>query len=86
MKIKELSWWAFYILFFLVVLFLLFLLVRAFFGGALGQISNAGQLIYFIGLVMVVFGMMAMAIVYVTRVIVYKVRAIRNRQEEEDDF
>lgn len=67
MRIKEFSWWAFYILFLMIVLFLLSLLVRGLIGGALQKISNAGEVVYFIGLMLAVFGLMAMCIAYVVR-------------------
>jgi len=77
MTIKEVSWWTFYILFLIVLLFLLALILRELFGGALARISNAGLFIYFIGLIMAVFGLMAMCIAYVVRVMWYRLKSNR---------
>jgi hypothetical protein len=74
MTVKEFSWWTFYVLFFLIVLFLLLLTVRGFIGGALERVSNTGELIYFIGLVIAVFGLMGMCIAYILRVMWRRLR------------
>ncbi len=75
MTIKEYSWWTFYVLFLIVVLFLLFLIVRGLIGGAVARISNPGLFIYFVGLLMAVFGLMALCVAYVVRVMRHKLRA-----------
>jgi len=74
MTVKEFSWWAFYVLFFMIVVFLLFLVVRSLVGGALARVSNAGQLIYSLGLLIAVFGLMGMCIAYIVRVMWRRLR------------
>jgi len=74
MTIKEFSWWTFYVLFLIVVVFLLSLMVRELIGGALVRISNPGLFIYFVGLIMAVFGLMAMCIIYIVRVMWYRLK------------
>ena len=77
MTIKEFSWWTFYVLFLIVVLFLLSLIVRGLVGGAVARISNPGLFIYFVGLLMAVFGLMALCVAYVVRVVHRKLKANR---------
>ena len=77
MTIKEFSWWVFYVLFFVVVFFLLSLIVRGLIGGAAARISNLGLFIYFVGLIMAVFGLMALCVAYVVKVMRHKLKANR---------
>lgn len=74
MTIRELSWWTFYLLFLMIVLFLLSLLVRALIGGALAGISNPARFVYSVGLMMAVFGLMAMCIAYIVRVLWHRLK------------
>lgn len=79
-KIKDLSWWIFYSLFLLTVLFLLSLMIWSLSGGALGRISNFGQLIYLVGLLIAVLGLMGMCIAYIVRVMWYRLKVNRGGQ------
>ncbi len=76
-NIKDLSWWAFYSLFLLTVLFLLSLIIWSLIGGALGRISNFGQLLYLVGLLIAVLGLMALCLVYIVRVMWYRLKSDR---------
>lgn len=76
-NIKDLSWWAFYSLFLLTVLFLLSLIIWSLIGGALGRISNFGQLIYLVGLLIALLGLMALCLVYIVRVMRYRLKSDR---------
>lgn len=67
-KIKDLSWWTFYTLFLLTVLYLLFLIVWSLIAGAFGRISNFGEFIYLFGLMIAVLGLMGLCIAYIVRV------------------
>jgi hypothetical protein len=84
MRIREFSWWTFYVLFIGIVIFLLFLMVRVMVGGALATISNTGLFIYYIGLLMVIFGLMAMCVGYIVRVTRYKLRGNRGEPPGRD--
>ena len=50
------------------------LLVRALVGGALARISNPALFIYSVGLMMAVFGLMAMCIAYIVRVLWHRLK------------
>lgn len=76
-NIKDLSWWAFYSLFLLTVLFLLSLIIWSLIGGALGRISNFGQLIYLVGLLIALLGLMALCLVYIVPVMRYRLKSDR---------
>jgi len=78
-RVQSLSWWTFYGLFLILVFLLFTLMIRAVFGGALGRISNVAQFIYFLGLAMAVFGLMAMCIAYIARQMGERIRANRAR-------
>ena len=77
MSIKALSWWVFYTLFLLLVLFLFALLIRGLGREALGALPNVGELIYVIGLMMAAGGLMAMCIAYVVRIMWGRLRRER---------
>jgi Zn-dependent protease with chaperone function len=74
-KIRELSWWTFYSLFLLTVLYLLFLLLWALIGGAFEGISSFGQFIYLGGLVIAVFGLLGLCIGYIVKVMLMRLRS-----------
>ena len=74
MTVKEFSWWTFYVLFLAIVLFLFFLLGRGLIGGALGEISDTGRLVYLLGLVVAVLGLMVMCIAYIVKVMWRRLR------------
>jgi hypothetical protein len=57
---------------------------RAVISGALGSVSNAGELIYVIGLVMAVVGITAMCVVYVLRVMRYRLKGDQGKRLLED--
>jgi hypothetical protein len=82
--VKRISWWIFYISFLSIVLFLACLIVRGLGSGALGRISNGGQLIYLGGLTMAVVGLMAMCIAYVIRAMWHRLRGDRDAAHPGD--
>ncbi|MBW2059764.1 MAG: hypothetical protein JRJ26_19950 [Deltaproteobacteria bacterium] len=82
--IKEVSWWTFYTLFLLITLFLLSLMVRALIGGALGKISNFGQAIYLVGLLMTVLGLLGLCLAYIVRVMWYRLKDRRQQKQQAD--
>jgi cation transporter-like permease len=73
-KIKDFSWWTFYSLFLLVVLLLLYLMMKSLLGGALGRISNFGEVIYLFGLVLAVIGLMGLCVAYIVKVMRYRLK------------
>ncbi len=82
-KIKDVSWWAYYSLFLLTILFLLSLIIRSLLGGASGGISNFGQLIYLVGLCMAVFGLMGLCIAYLVRVMWDRLKVHRGGETQK---
>ncbi len=79
-KIKDLSWWTFYTLFLLTVLYLLSLIIGPLFGGALGRVSNFGEFIYFIGLIIAILGLMGLCVAYIVRVMWHRFKANQGGQ------
>jgi hypothetical protein len=82
-SIKELSWWTSYSLFLLIILFLLSLMIKSLAGGALGRVSNFGQLIYLVGLLIAVLGLMALCTAYILRVMWYRFKGNRGGEVQK---
>jgi len=66
-----------------IVVFLLFLVVRGLVRGALARVSNAGQLINFMGLVTAVFGLMARYLAYIVRGMWHNFKSHRGGEDQE---
>ncbi|NIQ40422.1 MAG: hypothetical protein GTN81_17830 [Proteobacteria bacterium] len=82
-KIRQVSWWTFYSLFLLVVLYLLFLMLRSLTGGEFVRASTFGQFMYHGGLVITVVGLLGLCIGYLVRVMWYRLKTNRVTKVQE---